>query len=172
MKAEGTIKALAVFATLQATFSDIHPFCDHVVQNKNDATNKGEPGWVGRKACARHVATYSVGQLAAAAGVTRALGFRTSWSGMLAGTAINAITHYVIDRREPLKTFLRSEVIGKADYLDYATVQRREKPDGTPVVDESGPGTALMECDQAMHRLFSVFASLTTTWLALRGCHR
>jgi hypothetical protein len=58
-----------------------------------------------------------------------------------------------------------AEAIGKAGYLDRATVQRREG-----VVDEGGPGTALMECDQAAHRLISVFASLTTTWLALRGC--
>jgi len=161
------VKALALFAAVQATFSDVHPFCDQIVQNSDDAANKGKPGWVGRKACARHVATYSAGQLVAAVGVTRALGFGASWSSLLAGTVINGITHYVIDRREPLKKFLRSKTIGKAGYLDHATVQRRPG-----VVDEGGPGTALMECDQAAHRLISVFASLTTTWLALRGGSR
>lgn len=165
--AEQTVKALALFAAVQATFSDVHPFCDQIVQNPRDAIDKGKPGWIGRKACARHCLTYSVGQLAAALGVTRALGYRASWSGLLAGTALNAVTHYVIDRREPLKKFLRSELVGKEGYLAHATVQRREG-----VVDEGGPGTALMECDQAAHRLISVFASVTTTWLALRGGRR
>ncbi|MHA6631852.1 hypothetical protein ACU61A_41020 [Pseudonocardia sichuanensis] len=161
------VRALALFAAVQATFSDVHPFCDQIVQSSADARDKGKPGWTGRTACARHVATYSAGQLAAAVAVTRALGYRASWSGLLAGTAINAVTHYVIDRREPLKKFLRSSWVGKAGYLDHATVQRRPG-----VVDEGGPGTALMECDQAAHRLISVFASLTTTWLALRGLER
>ncbi|UKD50813.1 hypothetical protein L3Q65_00525 (plasmid) [Amycolatopsis sp. FU40] len=177
MNGERVAKALALFAAVQATFSDVHPFCDQILQNGDDAIDKGKPGWVGRKACARHVASYSAGQLVAAAGVTRALGFRAPLTGLLAGTAVNAITHYVIDRREPLKKFLVSDRArklrlvgaGKAGYLAHATAQRGEQPDGTPIVDEGGPGTALMECDQAAHRLISVFASLTTTWLALRG---
>jgi hypothetical protein len=161
------VTALALFAAVQATFSDIHPFCDQIVQNSQDAVDKGKPGWAGRKACARHVTTYSAGQLAGAVGVTRALGFRVQLRGLLAGIAINGATHYMIDRGEPLKKFLRSGWIGKAGYLDHATVQRRPG-----VIDESGPGSALMECDQAAHRLISVFASVTTTWLALRGHQR
>lgn len=164
---EHAVKALAVFAAVQATFSDVHPFCDQVVQNSEDARKKGNPGWEGRKHCARHVGSYSVGQFAAALGVTRALGYRVPLSGLLAGTAINAVTHYVIDRREPLKRFLRSKWVAKGGYLDHATVQRR-----ADVVDEGGPGTALMECDQAAHRVISVGASLTTTWLAVRSRRR
>lgn len=169
------VAALAVFAAVQATFSDVHPYCDQILQNGHDACDKAKPGPVGRKACARHVASYSAGQLTAAAAVTRTLGFRASWTGLLAGTAINAVTHYVIDRREPLKKFLLSDRArklglvgaGKAGYLGHATVQRREG-----VVDESGPGTALTECDQAIHRLISIAASLTTTWLVMRGSRR
>ncbi|MEQ0560735.1 hypothetical protein ABJI51_16740 [Amycolatopsis sp. NEAU-NG30] len=166
------MKALALFAALQAVLSDVHPYCDQILQNDQDACDKGKPGAVGRKACTRHVASYSVGQLAVAVAVTRVLGARVSWPGLLAGTAINAVTHYAIDRREPLKKFLLSDRArklrlvggGKAGYLAHATAQRRPG-----VVDESGPGTALTECDQAMHRLISVVASLTTTWLAVRG---
>lgn len=135
--AEPTVKALALFAAVQATFSDLHPFCDQIVQSPCDAMNKDKPGWTGRKACARHCLSYSTCQLAAAFGVTRALGLRPPWTSLLAGTAVNAVTHYVIDRREPLKMFLRSRWIGKAGYLDHATVQRREG-----VIDESGPGSA------------------------------
>jgi len=190
-----TVKALALFATVQATFSDVHPYCDQILQNARAAANKGLHGdhlvyadgvhvgeepfgrdrsdcptmtatSLGRISAAHHVATYTAGQLAAAVAVTRVLGFRLPWPGLLAGTAINAATHYLIDRREPLKKFLRCKWIGKSAYLDHATVQRRPG-----VVDEAGPGTALMECDQAAHRLISVVASLTTTWLTLRS-HR
>ena len=164
------VRALALFAALQATFSDVHPFCDQVVQAGTDAIDKGKPGAAGRKACARHVGSYSAGQLAAA--VTRALGYRVPPAALLTGTAINAITHYAIDRRTPLRAFLGSAWArrlrlvgdGKLDYLRHATVQRR---DG--VVDTSGPGTALMECDQALHRILGVVASAVITMLATRA---
>ncbi|UJW36875.1 hypothetical protein L3Q67_45230 (plasmid) [Saccharothrix sp. AJ9571] len=166
------VRALALFATLQATFSDVHPFCDQIIQAGTDAIDKGKPGAAGRRACARHVGSYSAGQLAAAAAVTRALGYRVPPAALLTGTAINAITHYVIDRRTPLTAFLGSAWArrlrlvgnGKLDYLRHATVQRR---DG--VVDTSGPGTALMECDQALHRILGVLASAVITVLATRA---
>ncbi|MCE7004798.1 hypothetical protein LWC34_18495 [Kibdelosporangium philippinense] len=158
------LSAPLLFAVLQATFSDVHPFCDHLLQGDRPAMDKGKPGWVGRKACARHVLVYTAGQLGAATLVTKALGLRTSWRGLLAGTAVNAVTHYVIDRREPLKSLMRSKVFSKGNYLDHCTVQRRPG-----VVDQAGPGTALMECDQAVHRLVSVLASLTTALVVTRG---
>lgn len=166
------VTGLALFATVQTVFDAVHPYCDQVLQDGRDSCEKGLPGAAGRRACARHVASYSIGQLTVAAAVTGALGARKSWPALLAGTAINAVTHYVIDRREPLKKFLLSDRArtlrlvggGKADYLAHATAQRRPG-----VIDQCGPGTALTECDQAMHRLIGVIASLTTTWLAMRG---
>lgn len=71
-------RIMGAFAAVQATFSDVHPFCDQIVQSSTDARDKGKPGWTGRKACVRHVATYSAGRIAAAVGVTRALGHRAS----------------------------------------------------------------------------------------------
>ncbi|WP_275293209.1 hypothetical protein [Amycolatopsis sp. La24] len=158
-----TLRGLALFAVLQATFADVHPVCDQWLQSSADAVGKGQPGREGARHCARHVASYSAGQVAAAVAVTRVLGFRVPLGALLAGTAVNAVTHYVIDRREPLKKAARAAGLG--GYLDHATVQRRPG-----VVDESGPGTALMELDQAAHRAIGVLASLTTTWLALRSC--
>lgn len=52
ISSDRVVKALALFAAVQATFSDVHPFCDQFVQNSQDAVNKGKPGWIGRKACA------------------------------------------------------------------------------------------------------------------------
>ncbi|MFF4595282.1 hypothetical protein [Amycolatopsis sp. NPDC001319] len=162
-----TVKGLALFAALQATFADVHPVCDQWVQSSADAIGKGAPGREGAKHCARHVATYTAGQVAAGLAVTRVLGFRTPLRAVATGAAINAVTHYLIDRREPLKALARKA--GKGGYLDHATVQRRQLPDGTGLVDEAGPGTALMELDQAAHRAIGVVASLITTWIALRA---
>jgi hypothetical protein len=174
-----TLRGLALFAALETTFADVHPFCDQIVQNSDDAMNKGKPGHLGRAACARHVATYSLVQYAAALGVTSALGYRVPTSSLLAGTALNAITHYVIDRRAPLKRFLRSGLIGRGGYLDHAHVFRpipgkaglRDVHGHRLDVrdDEGGPGTALMELDQAAHRVIGVAAALLTAWLAVRG---
>ncbi len=161
MTRNSTIRGLALFAALQATFADVHPVCDQWLQSSADAMGKGMPGRAGAKHCARHVGTYTAGQAAAALAVTRVLGFRVPMPAFLAGVAINTATHYVIDRREPLKRAARR--LGKGGYLDRATVQRCEG-----VVDQGGPGTALMELDQSAHRLFGVLASLTTTWLAMR----
>ncbi len=156
-----TVRGLALFAALQATFADIHPLCDQWLQSNEDAAGKGKPGREGAKHCARHVASYTAGQVAAATAVTRVLGFRTPLRAVLAGAAINAVTHYVIDRREPLKAMAR--LTGHKGYIEHATVQRR---DG--VIDVAGPGTALTELDQAAHRAIGVAASLVTTWIALR----
>lgn len=188
------VQRAAIFAVLLTTFAEIHPFCDHIVQTSRDAMNKGMRGghqvyWIdgvavgqepkdedraswrtmtaselGRRCAAHHVLTYTLGQAAASAGVRRVLGLRVPWRELLAGTAINALTHYVIDRREPLNWFLRSRFVGKRTYLEDSTVQR--KPGA---VDDSGPGTGLYECDQAVHRLIGVAAALMTTRMAVRS---
>lgn len=157
------VPALALFGALHATWSDIHPYCDQILQNPSDAIEKANRGRAAAMACVRHVATYNTGQTLAATAVTRLLGYRVPARAVLAGLAINVSTHYVIDRREPLIRVLRSRWIRKGPYLDHATVQRRED-----VIDTAGPGTALMEMDQAAHRLIGVAASLVTTYLAVR----
>lgn len=162
-----TVRALALFATLQATFSDVHPYCDQILQRERDACGKGEQGPNGARCCARHVASYTAVQILGAVAVTRALGYRVPLPALLAGMAVNAGTHYVIDRREPFEEFLRHRWIKRGGYLDHATVQRRPG-----VIDVAGPGTALMEMDQAAHRLISVLASLIITWLAVRWGRR
>lgn len=158
-----TVRAL--FAALQAAWSDVHPTCDQILQCDSDAVHKGESGPAGARHCARHVATYTAGQTIAAYAITRALGYRLPLSAYAAGAAINAGTHYVIDRRRHLVRLINK--IGKGGYLDHATVQRREG-----VVDTAGPGAALMEMDQAAHRLCGVIASLVTTGLAVRHGRR
>ncbi|MFI5736136.1 hypothetical protein ACIA49_38840 [Kribbella sp. NPDC051587] len=141
-RSHSPVRALALFGTLHAVWSDVHPVCDQVVQRGRDAIRKGEPGPAGRAAAARHVASYTVGQILVAELVTRGLGYRVPGRAMLTGHLINAATHYVIDRRQPLIRLMRTRLLDKGGYIDHATVQRRPG-----VVDAAGPGTALFEID-------------------------
>ncbi|MFF7258606.1 hypothetical protein [Streptomyces microflavus] len=193
------IEGLALVATLTSVFGEIHPLCDQFVQNSHDASTKGMHGshlvyksdgstveadpWrhgkegrtctasaYGRRSVSRHVASYSAVQLASTLAVTRTLGYRVPAAALLTGAAINAITHGIIDRRDPLLWL--AEKTGKAGYIKHATVVRKQGGEGTeypePVQDVSGPGTALMELDQAAHRAIGVAAALVTTWITLR----
>ncbi|AVZ77982.1 hypothetical protein SLUN_38810 (plasmid) [Streptomyces lunaelactis] len=193
------IEGLALVAALTSVFGEIHPFCDQVVQNSHDASTKGMHGshlvyvndgspveenpWrtgkegrtctasaYGRRSVTRHVASYTAVQLATTVAVTRTLGYRVPVSALLTGAAINAITHGVIDRRDPLLWL--AEKAGKTGYIKHATVVRKAGGEGTeypePVQDVSGPGTALMEIDQAVHRAVGVAAALVTAWITLR----
>ncbi|SHN38072.1 hypothetical protein SAMN05216499_1607 [Actinacidiphila paucisporea] len=56
----------------------------------------------GRACVTRHVASYNAVQLLASVAVTRAFGVRVPARALLAGAAINGLTHAVLDRREPL----------------------------------------------------------------------
>ncbi|MFJ8811312.1 hypothetical protein [Streptomyces sp. NPDC102490] len=193
------IEGLALVATLTSVFGEIHPLCDQFVQNSHDASTKGMHGshlvyksdgstveadpWrhgkegrtctasaYGRRSVSRHVASYSAVQLASTLAVTRTLGYRVPAAALLTGAAINAITHGIIDRRDPLLWL--AEKTGKGGYIKHATVVRKQGGEGTeypePVQDVSGPGTALMELDQAAHRAIGVAAALVTTWITLR----
>jgi hypothetical protein len=183
---------LALLGTLTAVFGELHPLFDQWGQRSEDAALKGLHGdhkvyadgtpvgeetddrsgqrtytasQVGRRAAARHVATYTAGQLAGAIVVTRALGYRVPARALLAGAVINAGTHAVIDRRTPL-LWLAART-GKGGYIDHCHAVRIGA-DGTPAAEMSGPGSALMELDQALHKGIGVGAALVTTWLATR----
>ncbi|MGA5424424.1 hypothetical protein [Streptomyces lavendulocolor] len=109
-------------------------------------------------------------QLASTLAVTRTLGYRVPASALLTGAAINAITHGILDRREPLLWL--AEKAGKSGYIKHATVVRKAGGESTEypkaVQDVSDPGTALMELDQAAHRAIGVAAVLVTAWITLR----
>jgi hypothetical protein len=190
------LQGLALTGILIAVFDGLHPLCDQVVQDSHDASTKGMRGsylvyvsdgspvkedpWrhgkegrtctasaYGRRSVSRHVASYSAVQLSASIAVTRVFGCRVPVRALLAGTAVNALTHAVIDRREPLLRL--ASKIGKSGYIEHATVVRKPGTDtAAPVVEGSGPGTALMEIDQALHRAIGVGAAVLTAWLATR----
>jgi len=87
------------FAAAYAALTASHEFADHWVQIDAQATAKGNPGPVGARACAQHVATYTATQAAALLAVNRTLGLGITWRRATAGLAISALTHYVADRQ-------------------------------------------------------------------------
>jgi hypothetical protein len=183
---------LALAGTLVAVFGELHPGIDHWFQGGEDAACKGlhgdykvyadgtpvgeetddrsgEPTYTasqaGRRAAARHAAVYTAAQLAGTIAVTRALGYRVPLRALLAGAVVNGFTHAVIDRREPLLWL--ADKAGNGGYISHCHAVRMSE--GTPVAEVSGPGTALMELDQGLHRAIGVIAAVVTAWIATRG---
>lgn len=139
----------AVFATLYAA----HAVADHHVQRDADAQTKGLPGPDGRAACARHVASYTATSAAALAVTNRVTGAGIRPGRALAALAFSAVTHYVIDRREPLRRF--AEATGHGGF--YRLGQPRPGRDDNPSL-----GTGAYALDQSAH----VGALLVAAWIA------
>ncbi|MEU6618592.1 hypothetical protein [Streptomyces parvus] len=190
------VQGLALTGALLAAWDALHPLFDQWFQSGEDAANKGaygrhlvyrdgtpvgaetegedrtgEPtltatrlGWI---SAARHVASYSAGQVTGTLLLTRALGYRVPASALFAGAGINALTHLVIDKRQPL-LWLATRA-GRDGYVEHCTVVRRLDENGAARVEESGPGTALFELDQALHRTIGAFSAVTTAWLTIRS---
>lgn len=98
----------AVFAALFAA----HQVADHWVQTPRQSALKGVPGPLGRAACFAHVATYTLTAVLFLAGLM-VVGWRPGpnlWQ-VEAGLLVSAVTHYIADRRAPLRRM--AYVVGK-----------------------------------------------------------
>ena len=73
------------------------------MQTQHQAETKGHPGWPGRFACAAHCATYTATALAALLVVAWRTGLVLSPAATATGLAASALTHYIADRRAPLR---------------------------------------------------------------------
>jgi hypothetical protein len=183
-----TTERLALFGTLLSVFGELHPLCDHWVQGSKTASRKrlygedlvyadGSPAdpdsphptmtesQLGRRAVACHVASYTAVQLAATIAVTRAFGYRVTPGALLAGTVINAGTHAAIDRGELLLWLAKKT--GKTGYIEHCKAARVDDK-GQAASELTGPGSAWMELDAALHRAIGVGAAAVTTWLTTR----
>ncbi|WP_354641316.1 hypothetical protein [Kitasatospora camelliae] len=111
----------AVYALLRAS-ADV---ADHWVQTDHQARikgqhdhNDGQSSAAGRRACAAHVATYTATQAAAMLAGSRLLGLRLRPGPVAAALALSAVTHYIADRREPLRRL--ADATGKANFVRLA----------------------------------------------------
>lgn len=180
---------LALFAALGTTFDLVHDALDHWGQPSWAAKHKRTYGshlvyrdgtpvgpgncrpegrtstatQLGRRACTQHVATYTAGQLAAVIAVTRACGYRIPLHAALLGAAINATTHWALDRGELLRYL--ADAARQTEYLKAMTVVRAPGGDA----DQHGAGTAWNELDRSAHRVIGLIASVVMTRLCRRG---
>lgn len=97
-----------MFATVFVALFVAHQVADHWVQTHHQAVHKAGSAW----ACSKHVITYT---LTAALFLVVVPG-EVSWGRAGLGLVVSAGTHYVADRRTPLKWM--AVKLGKEDYWD------------------------------------------------------
>jgi len=141
----------ALFAAVFVALFVAHQVADHWIQTDHQACRKGDPGWVGRIACAAHVATYTATALVALAALPLVLGVPLSVGRVSAGLAVSAVSHYLADRRTPLRRL--AEATGRARF--YALGQPRPGRDDNPSL-----GCGSYALDQSFHYLFVFVAAL------------
>jgi hypothetical protein len=150
----------ARFAAIATAVHTLANVADHWVQTDNQANGpadappgtagKAAPGPAGWLACTAHVATYTatigIGVLAANAG----LGLRFRPSRVAAGLAIIAGTHWIIDRRWPLRRF--AELTGHDRFVNLGLPRPGHG-------DNPTLGTGLYALDQAAHGAMNLLAA-------------
>ncbi len=133
-----------VFITLYAA----HHLGDYWIQTNHQACTKGAPGWTGRLACARHVATMTTGKLLALAVTTTALHLQLPVTVTILALGIDATSHYWADRRTTLAglaDWLGSHLInGKGDFYRFGAPRPGHN-------DNPTTGTGAGHLDQAWH---------------------
>ncbi|WP_190215983.1 hypothetical protein, partial [Kitasatospora indigofera] len=112
----------ARFAAAYALLRAAADVADHWVQTDHQARlkgqhdhNDGQSSAAGRRACAAHVATYTATQAGALLLGSRVLGVRLRPGPAVAALALSAVTHYVADRREPLRRL--ADATGKSNFV-------------------------------------------------------
>lgn len=141
----------AVFAATGVALFFAHQVGDHWVQREESARDKGLPGWRGRAACAEHVLTYSLTALLFLSVAYWVCGASPSIWRFVAGLGVSAVTHYVADRRVPLRKL--AERLGHREF--YRLGAPREGQDDNPSL-----GTGAYALDQSYHYLFLFVAAL------------
>lgn len=142
------------YAVLLPTLLVAHNVADYWVQTDSQAATKGQPGWPGRRACAAHVATYTVTLFVVIVLVELVIGLRLSNLGIALGLAVSAVTHYWADRRTTLAWLAdRLRWLGKDEFYRFGAP--REGRDDNPTL-----GTGAYILDQSFHWLWLLVAAL------------
>jgi hypothetical protein len=141
----------ARFAAAYAALHASHQVGDFCVQTDRDAVTKALPGFDGHAACARHVASYTATQAIALTAANLLAGAELRPGRILAGLAVSAISHYVIDRR----TLLKRAAYATGKGALYQIGAPRPGHDDNPCL-----GTGAYALDQATHTAFLFIAAL------------
>lgn len=91
------------FAAIFVALYIAHQLGDYWVQTDWQARTKANPGVVGHIACFLHVATYTTTLVVVLAGVAYRIDMDLSHIRVAGALAVSAATHYLADRRVPLR---------------------------------------------------------------------
>lgn len=141
----------ATFAAAFAALYAAHQVADHWVQTQHQADTKGHPGWRGRVSCGAHVLTYGLTGLAAIGMAITVLDVHVSGGHLAVGMAVNVISHYIADRRAPLRAM--AGLTGHAGF--YQLGAPRPGRDDNPSL-----GTGAYAMDQSWHVAWLFVAAL------------
>ncbi|MFH8679253.1 transcriptional regulator [Streptomyces lydicus] len=144
----------AVFIALYVA----HSVGDHWVQTSCQSADKGKPGWVGRLAGARHVATLTATKLALLLPAAALLGLHLSVVGLAAGISVDAVTHWWADRRSTLAWL--AKVTGKGEFYGLGTAAHPAHPVTAKGDPAAHLGTGAYALDQSFHHLWLLVAAL------------
>lgn len=148
----------AVFAAVFVALYVAHSIGDHWVQSSCQAATKGLPGWTGRLACARHVASLTLTKAALLAPVVLLLDLPVTALGLALGLGIDAATHYWADRRTTLARL--AATCGKTEFLILGTPAHPAHPVTADGQYAPTLGTGAYALDQSWHMLWLGIASL------------
>ncbi|MFI9005509.1 transcriptional regulator [Streptomyces sp. NPDC053541] len=140
-----TANRAAAFPAVYALLRVAADVADHWAQTDHQATHKAKEGAEGHKALAGHVTSYVATQGAALLLGNRALGLGLRPRNVAAALALSGASHYLIDRRWPVRKV--AEVTGKGGFYELG-----------------GPLGGAYRLDQAAHHLAEGFAA----YLAIR----
>jgi hypothetical protein len=143
----------ATFAAVLPGLLVAHTVADHWIQTGHQAARKGLPGWSGRKACAAHVATYTVTTTAVTVLLWALLDLGITPWGLVAGQWVSAVTHYWADRRTTLAAL--AELVGSGEFYRFGAPR--------PIRDDNPTlGTGAYALDQSWHWFWLLIAALLT----------
>jgi Protein of unknown function (DUF3307) len=168
------------FAVILPSLLVAHNVADHWVQTSKQAANKGSRDWVGRRACALHVLTYTIVTSMMVGFVWSAFGLTISIWGFVTGQVVSAVTHYWADRRFTLEWL--ADMIGQSGFHDLGVPRQLEAQEyvlnsGQRVVrlflnengspppiawDNPSLGTGKYALDQSWHWAWLFVAAVTT----------
>ena len=142
---------LAPFAAVFAVLFVAHQVADHWGQTCHQAAHKGLPGWIGRLACARHVGSYTLICAGFLVTLSAWTGWRPSPTHLVVGLTISAVTHYIADRRVPLRRLADWAGLGAFFSLGTPRPGRADNP---------SLGTGAYALDQSWHYAWLCLAAL------------
>lgn len=155
-----------------------HQLTDHWFQTLHQVQHKGDDSWAGRLACARHSAIHVLIAAPFLAVAFLLFDSDATLTGVVAGQAWTAVSHYVIDRRWTVQRVARwLGVVGLsvdvfhdvgAPRVHLVWAQRPSYPDTNRTfhelvsIDQPHIGTGRYALDQAAHHAALFLTALIT----------